>query len=110
MLNIMCNYFRAKRIHTTSPKRAIPSISAHAIIMDVRTSPDACGLRALPSIAALAIRPIPYAAPIVTSAAPNPAARYAKFAASAIIITSLGADGHSSQVDYNTQTIVVYYL
>jgi hypothetical protein len=88
MLNMMYNYFKAKRIHTTSPKSAIPSIRAHEMIIEVRTSPEACGLRALPSMAALAIRPIPYAAPIVTSAAPNPAASQARFAVSAIIITS----------------------
>jgi hypothetical protein len=87
MLSITFNYFRAKRIHTTSPKRAIPSIRAQAIIMEVRTSPEACGLRALPSIAALAMRPIPYAAPMVTIAAPNPDERCAKLPTSAITTT-----------------------
>jgi hypothetical protein len=75
------HYFTAKRRQTTVPKSATPSIRAHEIIMEVRTSPADCGFLALPSIAALAIRPIPYAAPIVTSPAPKPDAICARFGA-----------------------------
>jgi hypothetical protein len=39
-------------------------------------------------MAVLAMLPIPYAAPMVTSPAPNPAARKARLGISAIMITS----------------------
>src|SRR5882672_372866 len=63
-------------MQTTSAKSVTPSISAAAMIIEVRMSPVAAGWRAVPSIAAAARRPMPKPAPRTASPAPRPAARY----------------------------------
>ena len=68
------------RMATISAIMATPSISAAAIIIVVRMSLAASGWRAVPSMAELAKRPMPSAAPSDAPAIPMPAARYANAA------------------------------
>src|SRR5882762_1276004 len=63
-------------MQTTSANSVTPSISAAAMIIEVRMSPPADGWRAVPSMAAAASRPMPKPAPRTARPAPIPAAKY----------------------------------
>src|SRR4051812_28033033 len=63
-------------MQTTSANRVTPSMSAAAMIIEVRMSPPADGCRAVPSIASAPTLPMPKPAPSSASPTPNPAARY----------------------------------
>src|SRR6185295_17554035 len=67
----------ARMMQTTRAKRVTPSMSAAAMIMEVRMSPPADGCREVPSIAADASLPMPIPAPRTARPAPKPAARNA---------------------------------
>jgi hypothetical protein len=70
------DYLFAKLMQITRAKKVAPSISAAAIIIEVRIAPAASGCLPEASIADAASFPIPNPAPNTDNPAPIPAARY----------------------------------